>query len=265
MVVDGGMPFTGTSIPEERTRFIVAWQERTRSLARLCASFGISRRIGYKWVGRFQSEGWAGLAERSRAPHGHAGELSVAQAQQLVRAKAKFPTWGPKKLLAWLARTTGQERLCAVSTAAEVLQRHGLTKARVIHRRPTPSVGPLSGYERCNQVWCIDFKGWFRLGNGQRCDPLTLTDGFSRYLLRCQALGRIEIDRTWQLCEAAFYEFGLPERLRSDNGTPFGGIGLAGLSTLGVRLAKLQIITERIQPGRADAPHAGRSHHAARV
>ena len=169
-----------------------------------------------------------------------------------MEGRKAHPSWGPKKLVAWIQKRKGLERLCAVSTAGQILQRHGLLHPQVRHRHCTMASGPLASYEGANAVWCIDFKGWFRLGNGQRCDPLTLTDGFSRYLLRCRALPRIELQGTRRICEAAFREFGLPQRIRSDNGAPFGSVAIGGLSALAIWWIKLGIVPERIAPGRPD-------------
>jgi len=137
----------------------------------------------------------------------------------------------------------------AASTIGEILQRAGLTAPRKKRRKATPSESPLQHAAGPNQVWCADFKGWFRCGDGSRCDPLTITDGYSRYLLRCQGLKGMESETARGVFEAAFREYGLPAAMRTDNGEPFASVGLGGLSTLAVWWIKLGIRVERIPPG----------------
>jgi putative transposase len=151
--------------------------------------------------------------------------------------------------LAWLRVRYPERQWCCASTIGELLKREGLSVPRVYRRRSAPRIGPLEPYDRPNQVWCTDFKGWFRLGNGQHCEPWTLSDGCSRYLLRVQALNRPELESVRRGLEGAFREYGLPEVIRSDNGRPFAGLGLGGLSRLAVWWMKLGIRPERIRPG----------------
>ena len=155
-------------------------------------------------------------------------------------------------MVAWIQQREGLERLCAISTAGQILRRHGLQHPQVRHRQCMVESGPLASYDGSNAIWCIDFKGWFRLGNGKRCDPLTLTDGFSRYLLRCRAFASNGLAGVKRICEGAFREYGLPQRIRSDNGAPFGSVAIGGLSALAIWWMKLGIIPERIAPGRPD-------------
>ncbi|HVX57660.1 MAG TPA: integrase core domain-containing protein, partial [Candidatus Saccharimonadales bacterium] len=158
-------------------------------------------------------------------------------------------SWGPRKLLAWLKARHPHRQWCAASTVGELFRRQGLTQARVYRRQSVPRVGALEPCERPNQVWCTDFKGWFVLGNRQRCEPWTLSDGWSRYLLRVKALAQPTLQAVWGGLEAAFREYGLPEVIRSDNGRPFAGLGLGGLSRLAVWWIRLGIRPERIRPG----------------
>ena len=246
------MPFQTESASTKKLQFIHEWLSEEWSFSKLCENYGISRPTGYKWVERYRREGVSGLAERSHANRVHPNALADKIEQWILAGRKEHPSWGPKKLVAWIQKRKGLERLCAVSTAGQILQRHGLLQPQVRHRHCTVASGPLVSYEGANAVWCIDFKGWFRLGNGQRCDPLTLTDGFSRYLLRCRGLPRIELQGTRRICEAAFREFGLPGRIRSDNGAPFGSVAIGGLSALAIWWIKLGIVPERIAPGRPD-------------
>ena len=243
------MPWKNCEAMEQRMKFVMEHEEGG-SFAGLCARYEVSRVTGYKWVERFEEEGVEGLWERSRGPQhvGHA--LCRKQAKLILAARAARPTWGPRKLLAWLKVKHRQVKWCAISTAGELLRRHELTKPRLYRRHSAPRLEPLAACTQANAVWCTDFKGWFRLGNGQRCDPWTLTDGWSRYLLgvtamRCQGLELVQ-----RGFEAAFREYGLPQVIRSDNGLPFAGLGLGGLSKLSVWWIKLGIRPERIHPGK---------------
>lgn len=254
MVYTGGpiMPFAPASATDQKLQFISEWNRKEMAFSQLCLKYGISRPTGYKWVERYQSFGASGLEERSHEARSHPNAIDPKLEQLLLRARDKHPSWGPKKLIAWIKEKEGLERVCALSTATEVLKRHGLISARKPPRRAVPSSEPLAAYNDVNAVWCVDYKGWFRLGNGRRCDPLTLTDGFSRYLLRCQAFERVGLENTRRVFDAAFREYGLPQRIRSDNGAPFGSVAIGGLSALAVWWIKLGIVPERIAPGRPD-------------
>ena len=246
------MPFQTDTALAQKQKFLQDWLAEEWPFSKLCQRYGITRPTGYKWVERYRKEGMEGLWERSRAAHVHPNKIDAKLEEWILAAKAKHPSWGPKKLVTWIKRRKGLDRLCAISTAGEILRRHEMVVPRQIHRRAVGSETPLAAYEGSNAVWCIDFKGWFLMGNGERCDPLTLTDGFSRYLLRCRACARIELAETRRICESAFREYGLPVRIRSDNGAPFGSVAIGGLSALGVWWMKLGIIPERIAPGRPD-------------
>jgi len=246
------MPFETKSALQEKEKFVQEWLSEKWCFSELCERHGISRPTGYKWIERFQCEGIAGLEERSRATKAHHNAVSKKIEKLILEGRSKHPTWGGKKLVAWIQRKKGLERVCAVSTANEILRRNGLLNPRKVHRRTPPFREPLAEYGGCNSVWCMDYKGWFLLGNGGQCHPFTITDGFSRYLLRCRAFPRIALGNTRQICEGAFREYGMPDRIRSDNGAPFGSVGIAGLSALAIWWIKLGIVPERIAPGRPD-------------
>jgi len=229
------MPFQETKAIEQRVMFVTEVESSGESLSNICARYTISRVTGYKWLERYEEEGVEGLWERSRAPHHIGHGLDAAQQRLILEARRAHPRWGPRKLLVWLKVKDPQRQWCAASTIGELLRREGLNVARVYRRRSVPRIGPLEPYERANQVWCTDFKGWFVLGNRQRCEPWTLSDGWSRYLLRVQALHRPELQAVRRGFEAAFREYGLPKVIRSDNGRPFAGLGIR---------------PERIGPGR---------------
>ena len=241
---------------EERYKFIQEWCREEHSFAEICRRYGVSRKTGYKWLERYGVEGLQGLQDRSRAPHEHPNEVLEEVAGAVLQARRDHPHWGPAKLRAWLNREEPEVHWPAASTMGEILQRAGLTVPRKKRRKATPSQSPLQHAAGPNQVWCADFKGWFRCGDGSRCDPLTITDAYSRYLLRCQSMKGMQAEPARGVFEAAFREYGLPAGLRTDNGEPFASVGLGGLSTLAVWWIKLGIRVERIPPG--EPQHNGR-------
>jgi putative transposase len=244
------MGWKETCCVEERMRFVVAVGKHEESFAAVCRRFGVSRRIGYKWLARFEAEGPVGLLDQSRAPLRHPQAIANGLAERCLEVRRAHPTWGPVKVRAWLDRRAPAMEWPAASTIGELFDREGLTVKRKLRRRSPPSSAPFAHCATANDVWCIDFKGWFWTGDGKRCEPLTLTDAHSRYLLRCQALARTDTEHVWPVLEAAFREFGLPRRLRSDNGSPFASRGPGGLSKLSVKLIKAGVTPERIAPGK---------------
>jgi putative transposase len=243
------LPWKQTSPGEEQRRFIEGWLEGGDSFLQLCNRFGISPKTGYKRVERFRRHGWDGLGDRSRAPHTHPNRLAPELAEVIVQAKRAHPTWGPRKLLPWLAGKHPDLALPAPSTAGEVLRRAGLVQRRRRVRQAAPWSQPFAAATAPNDVWAIDFKGWFRTGDGRRCDPLTIEDCASRYLLACSRLEKPRGPQVRQVLERTFRDYGLPRAIRSDNGPPFASMGLGGLSQLSVWRIKLGIMPERIAPG----------------
>jgi putative transposase len=244
------MGWKETCAVEERMRFVMAVRTREESFAATCRRFGVSRRIGYKWFGRFEDDGVEGLLDRSRAPLSHPQAMSAVTAERCLEVRRAHPTWGPVKVRAWLARRATATRWPAASVIGALFDREGLTVKRRLRRRSPPSSAPFGHCAAANDVWCMDFKGWFLTGDGTHCEPLTLADAHSRYLLRCQAMARTDTAHVWPVLDAAFREFGLPHRLRSDNGSPFASRGAGGLSKLSVRVIKAGVMPERIAPGK---------------
>jgi putative transposase len=244
------MGWMETCAVEERMRFVVAVEKQEESFAAICRRFGVSRRVGYKWLARFEEEGAAGLLDRSRAPLHHPQWIAANIAERCLEVRRAHPTWGPVKVRAYLKRRMPTAVWPAASTIGELFDREGLTVKRRLRRRSPPSSAPFAHCEAANDVWCIDFKGWFLTGDGKRCEPLTITDAHSRYLLRCQALPRTDTEHVWPVLDAAFREFGLPCHMRSDNGSPFASRGAGGLSQLSVKLIKAGVTPERIAPGK---------------
>jgi putative transposase len=243
------MPWKETCPMEQRLRFIVECRDGDESFAAICRAFGVSRKTGYKWLERYEALGAAGLCDEGRGAHAHPGWLPDAAVDAIVEARKEHPHWGPKKLQVWLLDRRPSLPKVGVSTIAGVLSRLGLIRPR--RRRPrTPRyAGPLDPCVAPNDVWCADFKGHFALGDGSRCYPLTITDAASRYLLKCEALHETGEIRVRKHFERAFVEFGLPTKLRTDNGPPFASKSLGGLSRLAIWWIKLGILPERIEPG----------------
>lgn len=242
------LPWKETCPVDERLRFISLVNESEETFAALCEQFGISRKTGYKWVARYEASGPRGLEARGPIAHTfpHATPTSVLDA--LLELRKERPTWGPKKLRTCL-ESQGVERVPAASTIGELLKKHGLVRPRRRRIQAPRAPSSLGLAEQPNDTWCIDFKGHFGLGDGTRCHPLTMTDQVSRYLLKCEGLARPNEVSVQPHLERAFHEFGLPERLRSDNGPPFATLGVGGLSALSVSWIKLGIEPERIDPG----------------
>jgi transposase InsO family protein len=244
------MGWTETCAVDERMRFVVAAEQHEEPFAVTCRRFGVSRRVGYKWLARYQETGVEGLLDRSRAPLHHPQTIADELVERCLAVRRAHPSWGPLKVRAYLERRAPAKDWPAASTIGSWFDREGLTVKRKLRRRSPPSSAPFAHCGAANDVWCIDFKGWFLTGDGRRCEPLTITDAHSRYLLRCQALARTDTDHVWPVLDAAFREFGLPLYMRSDNGSPFASRGAGGLSKLSIKLIKAGVVPERIAPGK---------------
>lgn len=234
---------------EERFRFVEEFGgEVEPSLASMCRRYGVSRKTGYKWLERYARGGLVALESRPPVPKRPAGRLPLELEDLIVGLRKEHSDWGPKKLRALLVGRW-QGTLPAESTVGLVLNRRGLIRPR--RRRVDVRRGE-GGPLKCdapNDLWCTDFKGHFRLGDGCHCHPLTLTDACSRYLLRCQGLTNEQGDGVRRELTQAFQEFGMPWRLRSDNGPPFGAQAPGGLSRNAIWLIQLGITPEFIEPG----------------
>jgi transposase InsO family protein len=234
---------------KERMKFIIAYENNKLSLVDLCKDFQISRKTGYKWLNRYLSDGVHGLEDQSRAPHHHPNQLSEEIESIILRAKRERMHWGPKKIIDWLAQEYKHIEWPAYSTAGDLLKLNGLVQPRKKRVRTPAYTQPFELCTAPNDVWSIDYKGNFILGDGQTCYPLTLTDNYSRYLLACDAFPSISGQDVRKTLIRLFREYGLPKAIKSDNGSPFATRSLAGLSRLSVWWIKLGIIPERIKPG----------------
>jgi putative transposase len=243
------MPWKASSVMEEKLRFILEYERDEQTMSELCSSFGISRETGYVWLRRYRELGKLGLVEMERGAQRHPNQTPWEIEQLVLELRQTHMGWGPRKLKRVLQRDEPGRRWPASSTIGEMVKRAGLVVARRKRRKTAPYSAPLAHADGPNRVWCADFKGWFRTGNGERIDPLTISDAYRRYLLRCQAVGKTDTLRVRAIFEAAFREYGLPQAIRTDNGAPFASTALAGLSRLAVWWIKLGIVPERIAAG----------------
>ena len=234
---------------EEKIRFVFEYERDEWTMRELCQRFGIARETGYVWLRRYQDRGPAGLVELDRAARRHANQTAPEVERAVLELRQAHMRWGPRKLKHVLERDQPAGHWPAASTIGELLKREGLVVARKKRRKTAPYSEPLAHANGPNRVWCADFKGWFRTGDGERIDPLTISDAHSRYLLRCQAVAKTNTERARAIFEAAFREYGLPAAIRTDNGAPFASSALAGLSRLAVWWMKLGIVPERIAAG----------------
>jgi transposase InsO family protein len=242
------MPWDEKTATKLRMEFVVTYGTDHYNFLELCDLFGITRQTGYKWLRRFEEAGIDGLKERSRAPKTCPHRVDDEVAELILTARRNHPTWGPKKLLPWLAKRHDGIYLPSPSTVSELLKRHGLSEPRRRRRRLEHPGKPTTEPTRPNQLWAADFKGEFRMRNGIYCYPLTVTDQFSRYLLGCRALSSTRQAPAQRVFELLFREYGLPDAIRTDNGVPFATTALGRLSLMSVWWIKLGIRPELTQP-----------------
>lgn len=244
------MPWTHSSPMDQKTQFIADFLRHSQSISDLCRHYGISRKTAYKWINRYQQEGIVGLDDQSRKPRSCPHQTEPDLVEALLEARRRHPTWGAKKLLKLVTQNAPERIWPARTTVCDLLARHGLVKKARKRRHLGHPGKPSSIIIAPNQIWCADFKGHFKTLDGIYCYPLTITDGFSRYLLACQGLLRTAVADAKPVFERVFREFGLPERIRTDNGVPFATVSLARLSTLSAWWIRLGIVPELIEPGK---------------
>jgi len=242
------MPWQEESLMSLRRQFIQDAQRRTTPIVELCAAYGISRKTGYKWLARYEAGGFPALADQSRRPRTAPTAAVPDLVQHLLDARAHHPTWGPRKLLRLVRRQQPTAPWPARSTLARYLKRAGLVVPPRRVRRPGHAGRPQAPMDAPNAVWTADFKGQFRLGDGTLCYPLTVADGYSRFLLSCRALTSTQVAESRPVFIRAFQEYGLPVRIRSDNGVPFATQALGRLSALSVWWIRLGILPDFIEP-----------------
>ena len=220
------MPWLETSPVDQRKQFIEDYQRGLQSVTELADRFEISRKTAYKWIGRHDEDGANGLADRSRRPRScpHATPQDVVAA--VLEARQHHPRWGAKKLLRILRRKDPRETWPGRTTVCDLLKRHDLIPKTPRRPRLSHPGRPLTPMTEPNGIWTADFKGQFKTRDGVYCYPLTLVDGYSRYLLACQGLRSTAIILARPIFRRAFEEYGLPRIIRSDNGVPFATTAL---------------------------------------
>ena len=243
------MPWNQITPMEEIIRFVMLAQSARFTITELCEQFGISRKTGYKHLERYAESGLRGLQVRSHRPHRFPQRTDEAVEALILTERRLHRTWGPKKLHKVLQVKHGVEAPPARSTIGEILRRHGLS----VPRRRQPGAyhalnDGLTVPTQPNHVWTVDFKGWFNLGNGQRCDPLTVCDRYSHYLLACRGQPNQQYKGTLHTFQALMRQAGLPEIIRVDHGSPFASIGLGRLSQLSVWWIEQGIEVEFTRP-----------------
>lgn len=245
------MPWREVSVMDERVQFLADYLRDAASVSVLCERYGISRKTGHKWIKRYLAEGPEGLRDRSRRPRHSPERLPYVMRQAIIelRERGSVPL-GPKKILPLLAQRFPDQALPSKTTIYNILKAEGHVPRPRRRRRVSPYQSPFSPVRAANDVWSVDFKGQFKLGNGQWCYPLTVMDHHSRYVLGCEGMGGTRYPDTRRVFERLFQDHGLPWRIRSDNGAPFASTATAGLSRLSIWWIKLGILPERIAPGR---------------
>lgn len=244
------MPWRSSSPMDLRTQFIADYLRGVFTISELSREYDISRKTAYKWIDRYDTDGATALVDRSRRPHHFPHATSPELVQALLLKRRRHPHWGAKKLLKLLSQDQPDLRWPARSTACDILRRHQLVRQSRRRRVIGHAGKPTSSTTAPNQMWTADFKGQFKTRDGYYCYPLTVTDGCSRYLLACQALNSTAYAPAKLVFRRLFQQFGLPERIRTDNGGPFAAISLGRLSTLSAWFIRLGIQRELIEPGK---------------
>jgi len=235
-------------VEDQRRELVEAYIEGIVTMTELCKRFRVSRKTAYKWYNRYQTFGAEGLKDHSRAPCHPSRVFSNDNISKAIDLKLKYRTWGPKKIVAKLGKDYPKEKWPSATRLYEIFKDHHLITSRRLRRR-VPATHPLGELNHSNDVWIADFKGWFLTQDRQKCGPLTITDGFSRYLIKCEHLLKTSTEYVWPIFAEAFQEYGLPHRLRTDNGAPFGSLGAGRLTQLSINLIKAGVVPEWINPG----------------
>lgn len=244
------MPWNETTAMDQKVQFVSDYLRERFSMSELCDRYGVSRKTGYKWIDRYIVHGPAGLGDRTRAPHSHPNQIDPVIVKALLQMRLKHPHWGGKKLLVKVRDRHSDWELPACSTVCDILSRNGLVTKRRRRRAVGHPGKPGSAIVLPNDVWSADFKGQFKTRDGIYCYPLTVTDNFSRYLLGCQSVDSTAVECSKPVFTRIFKEYGLPWRIRTDNGVPFATSTLGRLSKLSAWWVRLGVLPEFIEPGK---------------
>jgi len=246
------MPWIEVTKMEEKRSFVYRSLDRNENFTQLCRDYGISTKTGYKWKRRFAEKGLAGLEDMSRAPKSHPNQIDEATVCELIRIKNSRRGWGAKKIHAIFERLHPDRTDVSVPSVDRIFSRSGLTKQR--RRRRKKSGKRLQTQVQAthaNHIWTVDFKGWWYTRMGEKCEPLTVRDHYSRYILSIKILEKGNISSVKRHFKELFKRYGLPEIIRSDNGVPFASAhGLFGLTKLAAWWLSLGISLDRIDPGK---------------
>lgn len=235
-------------VEDQRKQLVDAYFAGEIAMKELCNRFGISRKTAYKWLKRHALYGVEGLKDLSKAPHSPHRIYSEQEIELALELKLKYRKWGPKKIHHKLKERYPSIEIPSPTRLYEIFKDHHLVTSRRLRAR-VPATHPLGDVGACNDTWMADFKGWFLTQNKEKCEPFTITDGFSRFLIRCTHVNNKSAETVWEIIKNAFYEYGIPNRFRTDNGAPFATTGVARLSQLSVNLIKAGVLPEWITPG----------------
>lgn len=242
------MAWENYKVEQQRLQVVEAYLNKKYSMVDICEHYKISRKTGYKWVERFLEQGEDGLNDSPKAPRNPHCRYTPDQIDRAIDLRCKHRTWGPKKIIASLKEDYPKEKWPSPTRLYHIFKDLNLVTPRK-YRNRVPATNPLGGLLNCNDTWSIDLKGWFRTADGEKCEPLTITDNVSRFLLFCDHLPSHSSEYVWAVFEELFRIYGLPLRVRSDNGPPFGSTGAGRLTKLSVNLIKAGVIPEWIRPG----------------
>jgi transposase InsO family protein len=242
------MAWRNIKVEEQRQKAMLAYESGHYSIVDICKEFSISRPTFYKWHARFLENSKEGLKDLSKAPHDPYKRYTDEQIDIAVNYKLQHKTWGPRKILSVLKEEYPHLDWPSPTRLYEVFKGYHLVTPRRIRGR-VPATAPLGNLKDCNDTWSVDLKGWFLTGDGTKCEPLTITDCHSRYLIKCLHLKNHSAKDVWPIFKVSFLEYGLPNRIRSDNGPPFGSVGAGRLTMLSVNLIKAGVTPEWIRPG----------------
>lgn len=242
------MAWETCKVEEQRLRLVRSYTQKEASMALLCRQYGVSRKTGYKWVQRYLELGEDGLIDLPKAPQNPNIIYDRVAIDQAIALKLLKRNWGPKKIAWKLKQLYPDLNWPSPTRLYQIFKELHLVTSRKLRNR-VPATAPLGELVACNNTWAVDLKGWFRTGDGCKCEPLTITDAYSRFLIQCRHLDSHTTEDVWPIFEEAFSKFGLPTRVRSDNGPPFGSIGVGRLTSLSVKLIKAGVIPEWTRPG----------------
>lgn len=242
------MAWGNLKLEEQRLKAVLAYDSGHYSIVEICKEFSISRPTFYKWYSRYLEKQTEGLKDLSKAPHEPFTLYSQDQIDLAISYKLQYKAWGPKKISATLKRDYPDKNWPSPTRLYEIYKDLHLVTSRKVRRR-VPATAPLEYVKDCNDSWSVDLKGWFLTEDSSKCEPLTITDNYSRYLIKCHHLRRHTCKDVWSLFKDSFLEYGLPNRVRSDNGPPFGSVGAGRLTNLSINLIKAGVTPEWIRPG----------------